>query len=624
MPVVVALAGALFGILAAASLTWLDAGELGAAAYELGIAHPPGFPVFAQLHGLVMHLFPLGSAAFRGSLASGLVGAAALGFLAAAARTLGVGRLAAGAGALAAGTAGLFVLHATTIEVYSGLALFTTAGLWLGLKLQATGDRRFALALGLLVGLAAGHHAELRLFVLLLIPAVGIGLARGRRREVVFSLGFAVLGGLCILYLPLRSAADPWRDWGNPETVRALWDHLWGRSIRLAFADQVGQLRPEDLQTFLGQLWAASPPLLVLGVGGLIHGLRRPGGVFIALIWLVDVAYATALNPMGLRDLQNGVPALCCLGLGVAQSLGGLRAVGRWAPPVGMIAISLGISLGQFWADRGDPGASTLIDPAADEAPPEALALVASDNLAAGLAFAQVVEGARPDLAVVVRQHVARGSSVAPVARRLPEALAGWRPGATLADLVHLHDAWPVRWEWSLGLDAAQAPPLGPAFPWFGNGLRDDGRFLPALAARFRAIEPASGPTRKALAAVAADLGRWRQARDPEGAARAYAASVALHADRDIRRELARMEVLLGRMADARDHLDALLADDPEDADALGLRGVARANLGDLVGAAADWQAALELDSTQPEARAGMAQLERMQVMDPQKKNAGP
>ena len=67
------LAGAFFGLFAAAGLTWLDAGELGAAAWELGIAHPPGFPVFTQLHGLVMHLVPFGDAAFRGALASGLL-----------------------------------------------------------------------------------------------------------------------------------------------------------------------------------------------------------------------------------------------------------------------------------------------------------------------------------------------------------------------------------------------------------------------------------------------------------------------------------------------------------------------------------------------------------------------
>jgi len=539
----------------------------------------------------------------------------ALAFLAAAARRLGVGSVAAVVGALAAGASGLFALHATTIEVYSGLALFTTAGLWLGLRGRATHDGRDALALGLWVGLAAGHHAELRLFVLLLVPGVFLGLWQ-KRRSAVFTLGFAVLGGLCVLYLPLRSAADPWRDWGNPEALGPLWDHLWGRSIRLAYADQVGGLHPEDVETFVGQLWTAGPALLVLGLGGLLHGIRRPGVAWVAGLWLIDLLYAVSINPMGLRDLQNGVPGICCLGVGTALCLDALRRVrgGRWAVAAGIFSILLGISPIALWEARRDPGVAVLLDAAADEAPPEALALVASDHLAAGFAFVQGVEGQRPDLAVVIRQHADRPAAMDPVVRRLPAALAGWRPGAGLTELTHLRDGWPVRWEWALGLDVAFAPALGPSFPWFGTGRIDDGRFLPALATiAERATTPHS---RRALATVAADLGRWRQARSPAGAAQAFAVSVALHPARDIQRELGRMWIQTGRMAEARDLLDDLLANDPEDPDALGLRGVARANLGDLPGAAADWQSALELDGNQPEARAGIMQLRRMQGRD--------
>ena len=40
----------------APSVTSNDAGELGAAAFELGVAHPPGFPVFTiLLNGLIQN-----------------------------------------------------------------------------------------------------------------------------------------------------------------------------------------------------------------------------------------------------------------------------------------------------------------------------------------------------------------------------------------------------------------------------------------------------------------------------------------------------------------------------------------------------------------------------------------
>ena len=47
------------------TLTGLDAGELTAAGYELGIAHPPGFPLFSILcHGFFDFL-PMGSLALE-------------------------------------------------------------------------------------------------------------------------------------------------------------------------------------------------------------------------------------------------------------------------------------------------------------------------------------------------------------------------------------------------------------------------------------------------------------------------------------------------------------------------------------------------------------------------------
>ncbi|MGZ3442447.1 MAG: protein O-mannosyl-transferase family, partial [Polyangia bacterium] len=55
---------------------WLDSSELAAAAWGLGVAHPPGHPL-PSLLGRACTLVPLGSIAFRVGLASALAGAAA-------------------------------------------------------------------------------------------------------------------------------------------------------------------------------------------------------------------------------------------------------------------------------------------------------------------------------------------------------------------------------------------------------------------------------------------------------------------------------------------------------------------------------------------------------------------
>ncbi|XP_036995469.2 transmembrane protein 260 isoform X4 [Artibeus jamaicensis] len=58
-----------------------DSGELITAAHELGVAHPPGYPLFTLVAKLAITLFPFGSVAYRVNLLCGLFGAAAASFL---------------------------------------------------------------------------------------------------------------------------------------------------------------------------------------------------------------------------------------------------------------------------------------------------------------------------------------------------------------------------------------------------------------------------------------------------------------------------------------------------------------------------------------------------------------
>lgn len=647
--------GALCAALAAPGLTWLDAGELAAAGAELGVAHPPGFPVFALIHKAVGLLVPLGDAAFRGNLASALCAAAAAAAVALAARAWGARPGAAVAGAaLFALTPGL-LLHGTTVEVYAGAALMTALGLWGAAALVGRdGDWRPAAALGFGVGLAAGHHAELRLFVpLLLLLAVTPALRRraGLGRALALGLALAGLGALVVLYLPIRAAAEPWRNWGDPSTAAALWDHLTGARIRAAFADRFGVLEPAALRLYGEQWLLGAPALALLGLAGCARLLRRPGGWLVPAVWLVDALYATALNPMGLADEQNGLPGLAALG--VAAGLAIDAAWSRARPPVAGALAGAAVIAAALWvasrADvyRQDRGLSRVIDRVADTLPPEALVLVAGDNLAAGLAFRQVVEGTRPDLAVIVRQHVGYASSVGPVARRLPAALTGWAPGAGLSALARLGDGWPVAWEWASGLDGAVRPAgLAPRSPLFVRplvapepveaGVPDDAARLGRQGRRARAIwlsdrgrfELARGDAaaaarafEQALALEPEDAGRWNNAATAlaalgrhREAQTAAAQAVALDPDDPTARlNLARYALHAGDAALARATLDALIAEESS-ADALALRGVLRGNAGDLAGAAADFEAALALDPAQPEARAGVETLRRMRA----------
>nr|XP_060475891.1 protein O-mannosyl-transferase TMEM260-like [Panthera onca] len=58
-----------------------DSGELITAAHELGVAHPPGYPLFTLVAKLAIRLFPFGSVAYRVNLLCGLFGAVAAALL---------------------------------------------------------------------------------------------------------------------------------------------------------------------------------------------------------------------------------------------------------------------------------------------------------------------------------------------------------------------------------------------------------------------------------------------------------------------------------------------------------------------------------------------------------------
>ena len=640
----------LFGLFAAPGLTWLDAGELGAAAWEAGIAHPPGMPVFAQIHGLIMHALPIGDAAFRGNLASALLGCVTVAGITGAARALGARPLPALCGGLLTAFNGLFLLHATSIEVYSGAAAWIALAVWLLARIHQNGDARDVGLLGLWIGLAAGHHAELRLFVLAGVPVL---LLKARGRRLVIGLTAAVVGGLCLAYLPLRSSTELWRDWGDPSSLGALWDHLMGSRIRAAYGDQMGQISVAHAAVFGGQLIALAPGLLLLGLLGMVRSVRTPAVRWLVVVWALDTVYAILINPMGLRDLQNGVPGLVALGVGAALALDSARV--RLTAPLLAAVCVFGALPGVFDSQlRGDRGLMVLMEAADSGAPPEALAFVASDNYAAGYAFRQVVEGARPDVAVIVRQHAGYDSSVGPVARRLPHATAGWQPRTGLQSFRHLRAAredasidaarpWPIVWEWATGLDAALAPPnLRPAVPWFRRAPGDGPSAVLGWINRAR-IGPQG---RHHFGAVIDDLTRWWLARDPDRAVAAGRSATLVNptnarrwinlgqaqlrrGDRDdaivstlealkveptsrmAQLNLARM-VLTVQPAQALALLDGIIADadaPAELADAYGLRGVLRAQAGDMAAARLDWQRALRLDADQAEARIGMARL---------------
>jgi len=238
--------------LTGAGAYWIDSGELAAAGATLGIAHPPGHPLFALLT-YIASLVPIGPIGFRIALLSGGCAAYAVVLV------YDIIRLAthdsrpskfnyafATLSSLVFATCGGLVLQAVRAEVYTlNLALVLAAlNLALTWKINITAAPKFlALQIAFLLGLALSNH---HLLVVAFLPSMLVWLLhvpQGRmmlRKHGIALCLFGLSGLLLYAYLPLRSTTDPLVNFGDPRTFERFFDVLTAKSFQSSIgADEI-------------------------------------------------------------------------------------------------------------------------------------------------------------------------------------------------------------------------------------------------------------------------------------------------------------------------------------------------------------------------------------------------
>lgn len=272
-----------------------DGGDLTASSFTLGISHPTGYPLYMVL-GKLFALVPVGDVAFRYNLFSAVSAGGAV--FVTALLVCELTRCGA-AGLLAGVTTGfLYVVWTQSViaEVYALGLFFQVLLLLAAFRWSATGDARWFLTVGFGAGLAAAHHLS---SVFVAAPAFVYCLVAGRgrpavRRLALGSMGLALAGVAFYAYLPVRAAASPALNWGDPSTWPAFVAHVTGRLYRPhLFGVPVAAL-PERLLAF-GVFAALELFLSVLWTPvGVVALVRRHGG-FAALLGSV-AALNLALN----------------------------------------------------------------------------------------------------------------------------------------------------------------------------------------------------------------------------------------------------------------------------------------------------------------------------------------
>lgn len=448
-------------------LYWLDAGEFVAASAELGVVHPPGTPGYVLLTHLAQ-LLPVGTLGFRAGLASAALMSAAIWFALGVVERRGARAwIVVGAGLWMA-LAGTIMRNACVAEIY-GLECCMAMGLVAALDgaQQRPEDARpwlSAVALGTWGGWCFG---DLRVFALAAVVWVWIRRPRSRRSTLVWTPLVVVAGSLPIWTLPLASARGPSRDWGNPETMATVWDHLTARTIVDAFEPQIMPAEPLLWWNALGELGLRlaedmGPVGVVAAVVAFMGwAIHRSDGSLVELLLLligVEVIYGAGVNPMGLGDRQTGMVLVMALVIGTAVAATRLASA-RPRASLAMLPLAWCVSVLPQALVAGEALRTTRswmpqmwATEALAQTGPRGLLSAQSDDLISGILHAQAVEGARPDVLMFIPHHLHKGP-----ADEVPEAHRGfWRAVESARD----DEASQVRagWESWPGPRRAESP----------------------------------------------------------------------------------------------------------------------------------------------------------------------
>lgn len=263
-----------------------DAGELITVAYTLGIAHPPGYPLYTVLAHLFTYI-PIYSVAWRVNLFSALTSALTLVFVYLIILKITKNKLAAIGTAVVLGLSQTFWLYSIVAEVFSLNNLFVVLIIYLALQ------KRYSL-LALTIGLSLSNHHTIILIapaLLYLLWPVRTMLTRpplvkpfARAKFIILNLLLIILGLLPYLYFVVRAktAIMP-VAWSYPDSLKSL--------ISLVSRADYGSLAPalgidpalatlaqkaKQVTTFWSYtledfLWVSLPVFLI----GLIYGLKK-------------------------------------------------------------------------------------------------------------------------------------------------------------------------------------------------------------------------------------------------------------------------------------------------------------------------------------------------------------
>jgi len=443
----------------APAVTLTDSGELIVAAYGLGVAHPPGFPLWIMLAHLASFL-PFGSVAVRINFSSAVFAALACAMLTLVVAELLITRScfaaprrrnkAARQGSESSKASGLLIFapavgagllmafsrtlwgYATITEVYTLnalliLLLFFLIVRWRRRILETRTDSgavndTWIYGAAFVFGLAMGAH---HVTVALTLPAIAVvvyrteGLKFFTSRRLLYAALISI-GALVLVYsyLPWAASRSPAMNWGNPRSLQEIWWHITGRQYRVFFSFSSAAMGSEFVEFCrmalreFGFPWL--PLTLFLAIAGIASAYKRDRTAFwfLLLIVLADLAYSLSYEIAEDKDayyLPVFISIAIAAGLGIRWLIqfAASKPSPIWKPSVAAATAIVLTSATAFAANwpfnnrRHHFIADDYVENLFSTIGPNGLLLTQDWQVASPMLYVQEVERRRPDVKVV-------------------------------------------------------------------------------------------------------------------------------------------------------------------------------------------------------------------------------
>lgn len=427
-----------------------DNGEFQLIATNLGVAHPPGFPLYTMMaHAITKLPLPV-SPAYKINLLSTLTSALTLVIVYLSVYRLTKHPLASVTAVVALGTATTFWAQATVANIrsltglFAALAIYALLRFWQAKRAPQSGDAsRYLVLFALSLGFGVTHHASLAfmgiifiVFVLVVDPTL-----IKRPRHWLRPLLAASLALLPLLYIPWRASTGAERAPARLATFQGFLNHILARGFQ---GDFFYFIEPavlwERLQVMGNIMTFQFHPLLLLGMGlGLLLLLKDNrylalllGGSFTIHTFIT----ATYRAPQTVEYMLPAyIPAVIILGCAIGKIPSLLKQPGivAQALPQGVTAVFLVITFYQGWQHypsyaylHQDHTARDYAQGILEQAPAGGV-ILAHWHWVTSLWYLQEVEGQRPDVDI---HYVAPTGETytATWARRIQEEMANERP----------------------------------------------------------------------------------------------------------------------------------------------------------------------------------------------------